>query len=111
MTENKERRIGDATIAELVSMMRSLLNDFGGHGDKLICIEKKLDLVLSAFPSGEKGLVEHKSFHETQISRAKDEHEFRQNLKRGLAMWGIGPVLLFAFYALWEYFKVKVHQP
>ncbi len=110
MVENKERRKDDATIAELVGMVRSLLNDFGNHGEKLLCIERKLDLVLSAFPSGEKGLVEHKNFHEIQISRAKDDHEFRQNLKRGLAMWGIGPVLLFVFYALWEYFKVKVRQ-
>ncbi len=110
MEENKERRVGDATIVQLVSMMRSLMNDFGGHGDKLICIERKLDLVLSAFPEGADGMSEHRVYHERQIKMAADDHEFRQNLKRGLAMWGIGPVLLFVFYAVWEYFKVKVHQ-
>jgi len=106
--ERFERRQEDATVRELLSMMRSLNNDFQSQANLLLTVKKDIDVILAAFPSG--GLVEHRMFHERQAIDYKDAREFRQSLKRGLALWGAIGVIPIIIYALWEYLKLKVHQ-
>ena len=100
----------ESTIAAAIGMIKSLTNDVNEHGKmygaKLACIERKLDELMKAFPEG--GFDGHRIYHEQQIVRASDAHDFRTSVRKGLALWGATGTLLIVFYALVEYVKIKV---
>lgn len=98
----------DKSVAELLSMMRSLSNDFQSQAKLMLEMERKIDLILSAFPAS--GLAAHKADHEKRETAEHDAHAFRQSLRTGVAMFGIPVLLSFVGYAIWEYLKLKVHQ-
>lgn len=108
MDEIHERRQSDSAIAKILSLMHSIENNINEQGKLLLELKRDHEIVLSAFPIG--GLMEHRMFHEQQLTASKDNHAFMENLKRGLALWGLGPVLLFIAYAIWEYVKIKIKQ-
>ena len=106
MNDRQERRKEDATVAELLSMMRSMMNDFNGHADKLVCIERKLDNILTAFPDG--GLMGHRLYHERAQTNQKTGDELRASVIKNVLSGGAWATLVIVTVALWEYFKVKV---
>lgn len=105
MEEAKQRK-DDASVAELLSMMRSLMGDFNGHAVKLLEVEHKIDLILGAFPAG--GLVEHRLFHEREIADSKDARDLKNSLIKSLTTWGVLGTLAAVGAALVLYLQVKL---
>ena len=101
-----ERRKDDATIAEMLGMMRSMAQDFRNQADKLLCVESKIDKMLAAFP--EDGFMAHRLFHEKQIKDDSDNHRLQQSLKRNIVEKGVWITIVIVAVALWEYIKVRV---
>ena len=101
-----ERRKDDATIAEMLGMMRSMAQDFRNQADKLLCVESKIDQMLSVLPKDR--LPEVRNFIEHGVNEARDNHQLHQSLKRNIVEKGIWITIVIVAVALWEYIKVKV---
>lgn len=98
----------DKSVSRLIGIVSSLREDMASQATLLLDVQKKIDLLLAAFPEG--GLVSHRLFHEDQQKSRNDAHAFRQSLRTGIAMFGIPALLTFVGYAIWEYLKVKVRS-
>ena len=96
------------SVAQLIGVVSSLREDMVNQATLLLDVQKKIDLLLAAFPEG--GLMGHRLFHEGQQKSDSDSRAFRQSLRTGIAMFGIPVLLTFVGYAIWEYLKVKVRS-
>jgi hypothetical protein len=71
----------EETVAALMSMLKSLSGDIRAHGDAVAKIESKLEMLLAAL-GGEKGLLEHRLYHERQHSAAAFWEEVRSDVTK-----------------------------
>lgn len=102
----EERRKEDANLTQLLGLMRSLLNDFGNHGGKLVEIDKKIDTILAAFPVN--GLMAHRMYHEAKLREEISSENLRASIRGSIASKGALVVIGVLLYALWEYFRLRV---
>jgi hypothetical protein len=98
----------DKDISELMQMLRALSGKFDAHTQKLDCVVRKIDELMSAFP--EEGFVQHRLYHEDQHTKEQERRELRNSLRKALVFQGVLLTLGLVLYALWEYIKVRVHQ-
>jgi hypothetical protein len=101
------------TTMQLISMLRSLMNDFNSHAvavdeirTQLHDIAVNVSSLLAAFPEG--GLMGHRLFHEKMKQSCDDNHRLKESVKDRLIVSLATVALTFIAIATWEFIKIHV---
>ena len=102
---SEEERAG--SIAELLSIMRSLANDFRSQAALMVVLEKKIDMILQAFPENG-GIIGHRVYHENKMLEEKDGRKLKSSISASVWSRVSVAVLVLIAIAVWEYTKIHL---
>jgi hypothetical protein len=108
--------MSDDTVHELLSMLRSMGQDFRNQAKEILLLKesaaevvRKLDLILAAFPEASNGgLMAHRIYHETKHKDGEDSHRTREAVKNKLITTLAVLAVTFLVTTVWE--LVKLHM-
>ena len=78
---------------------------------KLDEIHKKLDLILSAFPSGRDGKpdpIAHRRYHDDEARYIEDKRKLWASVRSAVATGAVWSCLGFLALAIWHYIKLAI---